>query len=192
MGGRNPTEPAMILSRIRKLYSVNRFSMCEKQLSKRLDRSVLQTEVVQIFNAAIKSPVTRDVYERRLLNFLNHMKMTPDEFVSLAKSEPLGAEKKIIDFAFELKRRHERGDIAAIVSVEDFFSSKESLQLPNHSLEQSPCYPIIGCKYRRDYTIYYCKLHRKVENANLESIEHHCRFAEPDHHKAEIMKSFQE
>jgi putative transposase len=33
-------------------------------LSKRLDRSVLQTEVVQIFNAAIKSPVTRDVYER--------------------------------------------------------------------------------------------------------------------------------
>jgi hypothetical protein len=82
--------------------------------------------------------------------------------------------------------------VMPIVSVEDFFSSKESLQLPNHSLEQSPCYPIIGCKYRRDYTIYYCKLHRKVENANLESIEHHCRFAEPDHHKAEIMKSFQE
>jgi len=58
-------------------------------MSKRLDRSALETEVVQIFNAAIKSPVTRDVYERRLLNFLNHMKMTPDEFVSL-------------------KRRHER------------------------------------------------------------------------------------
>jgi integrase len=82
-------------------------------LTKRLDRSVLQTEVVQIFNAAIKSPVTRDVYERRLLNFLNHMNMTPDEFVSLAKSEPSSTEKKIIDFAFELKRRHERGEIAA-------------------------------------------------------------------------------
>jgi len=82
-------------------------------LSKRLDRSILQTEVVQIFNAAIKSPVTRDVYERRLLNFLSHMKMTPEEFVSLAKNDPLGVEKKIISFAFELKKKHERGEIAA-------------------------------------------------------------------------------
>jgi integrase len=82
-------------------------------LSKRLDRSVLQTEVVLIFNAAIKSPVTRDVYERRLLNFLNHMEMTPGEFVSLAKNDPSGAEKKIIAFAFELKKRHERAEIAA-------------------------------------------------------------------------------
>ena len=82
-------------------------------MSRRLDRSVLQTEVVQIFNAAIKSPVTRDVYERRLLNFLNHMEMTPDEFVSLAKNDSYRAERKIIDFALELKRRHERGEIAA-------------------------------------------------------------------------------
>ena len=82
-------------------------------MSKRLDRSILQTEVVQIFNAAIKSPVTRDVYERRLLNFLSHMKMTPEEFVSLAKNDPLGVEKKIISFAFELKKKHERGEIAA-------------------------------------------------------------------------------
>ena len=69
-------------------------------MSKRLDRSVLETEVVQIFNAAIKSPVTRDVYERRLLNFLKHMEMTPEEFISVAKNDPLGAEKKIIAFAF--------------------------------------------------------------------------------------------
>ncbi|MGC1931665.1 MAG: hypothetical protein WA667_22075, partial [Candidatus Nitrosopolaris sp.] len=82
-------------------------------MSKRLDRPVLQTEVVQIFNAAIKSPVTRDVYERRLLNFLNHMEMTPGEFVSLAKNNPSDAEKKIITFAFELKKRHERAEIAA-------------------------------------------------------------------------------
>jgi hypothetical protein len=79
-----------------------------------------------------------------------------------------------------------------IVSVEDFFSSKQSLPLPDHSLEQSPCYPIIGSKSGGDHIIYYCKIHRKVENANLESIEHHCRFTDPDHHKAEIMKSSQE
>jgi integrase len=82
-------------------------------LSKRLDRSILQTEVVQIFNAAIKSSVTRDVYERRLLNFLNHMEMTPGEFVALAKDDPSGAEKKIIAFALELEKRHERAEIAA-------------------------------------------------------------------------------
>jgi integrase len=82
-------------------------------LTKRLDRSMLETEVVEIFKAAIKSPVTRDVYERRLLNFLKYMKMTPGEFVSLAKNDPLGAEKKIIAFAFELKKRFERAEIAA-------------------------------------------------------------------------------
>ena len=41
------------------------------------------------------------------------MEMTPDEFVSLAKNDPSRAEKKIIDFAFELKRRHERGEIGS-------------------------------------------------------------------------------
>ena len=81
-------------------------------MTKRLDRSVVQTEV-QIFDAAIKSPVTRDVYERRLLNFLKHLRMTPEELVSLAKNDPLGVEKKIIAFAFELKKRHERAEIAA-------------------------------------------------------------------------------
>ena len=82
--------------------------------------------------------------------------------------------------------------IMSIVSVEDFFSSNQPLPLSDHSLEQSPCYPIIGSKSSGNYIIYYCKLHRKVENTNLESIEHHCRLADPDYHKAEIMKSFQE
>jgi hypothetical protein len=62
-------------------------------LPKRLDRTILRTEVVQIFNAAIKSPVTRDVYERRLLNFLGHINMTPEEFVSMAKNDPLATPK---------------------------------------------------------------------------------------------------
>jgi hypothetical protein len=75
-----------------------------------------------------------------------------------------------------------------IVSVEDFYNSEQSLPLPDHSLKQSPCCPIIG----GDYIIYYCKAHPKVENTNLESIEHHCRFTDTEHHKAEIMKSFQE
>jgi hypothetical protein len=57
------------------------------------------------FDASAVGPVARDVYKRRLLNFLKkHMKMIPEEFVSLAKNDPLGVEKKIIAFAFELKK----------------------------------------------------------------------------------------
>jgi integrase len=80
---------------------------------RKLDRSALQGEVLQIFKAAIKSPLTRDVYERRLLNFLGDLRMTPECFLSLAKNNPSSAEKKIITFAFSLIRRYEKGEIAA-------------------------------------------------------------------------------
>jgi len=70
--------------------------------TKTVDRSSLQGEVVEMFKAAIKSPITRDVYERRLLNFLDHMKMTPEQFLSIAKESPSNIEKKIIAFGFVL------------------------------------------------------------------------------------------
>ena len=81
--------------------------------TRKLDRSALQGEVLQIFRAAIKSPLTRDVYKRRLLNFLGDLKMTPECFLSLAKNNPGSAEKKIITFAFSLIGRYEKGEIAA-------------------------------------------------------------------------------
>ena len=81
--------------------------------TRNVDRSSLQGEIVEIFKAAIKSPVTRDVYERRLLNFLRYFKMTPEQFLTMAKNSPITAEKKIIGFAFELKARYEKGEIAA-------------------------------------------------------------------------------
>jgi hypothetical protein len=74
-------------------------------MPRKIDRSSLQGEDLQIFKAAIKSPVTRDVYERRLL--------TPEGFLSIAKKNPNTAEKKIISFAFALKERNEKGEIAA-------------------------------------------------------------------------------
>jgi hypothetical protein len=49
-------------------------------MPRKIDRSSLQGEVLEIFKAAIKSPITRDVYERRLLNFLGRLKMTPEGF----------------------------------------------------------------------------------------------------------------
>ena len=80
-------------------------------MPRKIDRSSLQGEVLNIFKAAIRSPVTRD--ERRLLNFLGHLKMTPETFLSMAKKSPGTAEKKIVSFAFALKERNERGEIAA-------------------------------------------------------------------------------
>jgi hypothetical protein len=47
--------------------------------------------------------------------------------------------------------------------------------LSKHSLEQSPCYPIIGMHNKYRVPFYYCKLHPHIENIYLENIEHHCK-----------------
>jgi hypothetical protein len=52
---------------------------------KAVDRSILDGECIELFRAAIKSPATRDPYERRLINFLKMMSLTPDDFIDLTK-----------------------------------------------------------------------------------------------------------
>lgn len=90
-----------------------------------------------------------------------------------------------------------------IPTIEEFFYDKPNLPwkpLPKHSLEQSPCYPIIGRRNNRNSKIaeicnvewYYCKLHSHVENIHLESIEHHCKYKEPDKHKEKILGFMQQ
>ena len=79
------------------------------------------------------------------------------------------------------------------VSVDEFFYDDPDTPwkpFPEHDLKQSPCYPIINIRRYHNYKIpfYYCKLHPDIENAYLESIEHHCKYKEPDIHKAEIMR----
>jgi hypothetical protein len=76
----NPTEPASVLSRIRNVDSWFRRSIHIKLFTKKINGSVLHSEVLKIFQAAIKSPLTRDVYEMRLLNFLGYLKMSPEDF----------------------------------------------------------------------------------------------------------------
>jgi hypothetical protein len=76
-----------------------------------------------------------------------------------------------------------------IISVEEFFHDDPSLpyqSLPPHSLEQSPCYRVI-CNTHNN--LYYCKLHPGVQNVNLETVEHHCKYKEPDAHKSECMQN---
>ena len=51
---------------------------------RKVDRSLLKGEAVEIFRSAIGSDHTRDPYERRLLQFLNYVGITPDKIVSIA------------------------------------------------------------------------------------------------------------
>jgi hypothetical protein len=60
-----------------------------------VDRSILEGESVELFRAAIKSPATRDPYERRLINFLKTISLTPDDFIDLANKDPSLVERKI-------------------------------------------------------------------------------------------------
>jgi hypothetical protein len=53
-----------------------------------IDRSILQAECVKLFRAAIKIPETRDPYERRLINFLTYVKLSPDDSVTLSRNKP--------------------------------------------------------------------------------------------------------
>jgi hypothetical protein len=85
--------------------------------------------------------------------------------------------------------------VDSIIEVEDFFFDDPAITpknpwkpLPEHRLEQSPCYPIIGMHHRYKKPMYYCKMHSNIENIFLESIEHHCKFSKPDVHKSEILK----
>ena len=78
-----------------------------------------------------------------------------------------------------------------IISVDQFFNNdpdRSNQTIPTHNLEESPCYPIIHSKIDGHYIWYYCRLHPDFKNINLGSIEHHCRYHEPDRHKAEILK----
>jgi len=72
--------------------------------------------------------------------------------------------------------------------VEDFFHDEPGIDykpLPKHSLEESPCYPIVDMEKKSVF--YYCKLHPKIQSLYLESIEHHCKYKEAETHKREIL-----
>ena len=80
---------------------------------KSADRSFLKGESIDLFRAALRNPNTRDPYERRLIWFLKSIEMKPDDFVNLAKTNPLCAEKKIIATLIKQSTRVEDGQLAA-------------------------------------------------------------------------------
>jgi len=79
-----------------------------------------------------------------------------------------------------------------IVSVDEFLkdSDKPYSALRNHTLQQSPCFPIIGVK--PGAPTYCCEICRpKFVSIHLSSIEHHCKYRQPERHKAEILSKSQ-
>lgn len=76
---------------------------------------------------------------------------------------------------------------AKVISVSDFLYDDPDAPytpLPEHHLDQSPCYPIIAAK--QGY--FYCKLHPDVQNIHLESVEHHVKYKDPDKHRSALLK----
>jgi hypothetical protein len=45
-------------------------------------------------------------------------------------------------------------------------------------------------KYRVPF--YYCKLHPHIENIYLQSIEHHCKFSQPEVHKSAVLEALEQ
>jgi hypothetical protein len=80
---------------------------------KAVDRSILQGECVDLFRDAIKSASTRDPYERRLINFLKMLNLTPNAFIRLAKKDSCYTERKIISFISIQKSRAKKGEISS-------------------------------------------------------------------------------
>ena len=69
------------------------------------DLSLLKGKTIGLFLEAIKSPVTRQVYERRLATFLEYAGMDVDSFVAKAKAKPRWAEDQILKFLLTQKER---------------------------------------------------------------------------------------
>lgn len=81
-------------------------------LRKLVDRSVLVGESCKLFRSAIRSPATRDPYERRLAYFLGCVGMDSESFVKRAKRKPAWAEKAVLNFISFEKQRVEGREIA--------------------------------------------------------------------------------
>ena len=78
---------------------------------KRKDLSLLNGKTTKLFLEAIKSPVTREIYKRRLATFLEYVGMDVDSFVRKAKAQPKWAQGKIVNYLLKEKERALRKEI---------------------------------------------------------------------------------
>jgi hypothetical protein len=149
--------------------------------------------LTELYNNPIEVSRSKDIqkYSTAAIAVYKYpVKGEPQEKSASLGSDKIEANQKILSESIRSRRSQltpAENSFAPIVSVEVFFSSMQSLPLPNHSLEQSPCYPIIGSKPAGNHTMYYCQVHPKTTTINLGSIEQHWKMLDPDHHKTEII-----
>jgi hypothetical protein len=77
------------------------------------DLSSLKGKATKLFLEAIKSPVTQQVYQRRLASFLQYVRMDVDSFVGKAKENPHWAEEQVLKYLLREKERAARKEIEA-------------------------------------------------------------------------------
>jgi hypothetical protein len=134
----------------------------------------------------------------------NHSTKTtnPDEYIPVgqisneSQETPIynvkneSTEQKKSEELFTSAKMNNLSYSSPIVSIGEFFDRSNKESLPKHHLEQSPCCPIIEKKKigTLNQTIYLCRIHQEVWSIGIEYIEDHCRYQEPDRHKAEILK----
>lgn len=109
--GPNPTRPAPFLCEKWTQCLIEQTTLV--LLLKKLDRSILEGESIQLFRAAIRSKHTLEPYERRVINFLNHVNMKCDDFAASAKESPASAEKLIVSYILAEKKRVDDGRISS-------------------------------------------------------------------------------
>jgi hypothetical protein len=80
-------------------------------LLKAVNRSRVEEEFISIFGGAVRIKYTLAPYELRLVAFLSDIGKTCDEFVKLAKTNPVAAQKMIIGFLLKQKERAEHRSI---------------------------------------------------------------------------------
>jgi len=132
-------------------------------------RAVLAGESIILFRAAVKNPITRDPYERRLINFLNTIKMTPDEFVDKAHMQPGGAEKKIISFVSSENERYEKGEITAATVANALKAIRLLLEMNDVTLNWKKIRRILpkARRYALDRTPTLGEMHEIIEAADF-------------------------
>ncbi len=75
------------------------------------DLSLLEGKASKLFLEAIKSPTTREIYQRRLATFLEYVGMDVDSFVGKAKKNSRWAQNQILSFLLNEKERASRKEI---------------------------------------------------------------------------------
>jgi hypothetical protein len=112
--------------------------------------------------------ISNDALQQLNENFLTHDEKSPrskskvKELQASAKVEAHGVYDSLMEVVMPWSSTT-KNSYKPIVPVDEFFkdANKPYSALCGHSLQQSPCYPIIGIKYAGKHILYYCEICRQ-------------------------------